>query len=337
MTKYRLWILNLFVSLACSFSPLATYPLQAASEVQFYHSQDRNSLGSAIKNSILNAQESILIFTFSLSDPGIIDALNQKANEGLPVTVVIDKEHLGEIKTKGVPNIEVVTRTSGEGHLHHKILVVDGRDIWVGSANFTTSAYKNQENLMVYFPSSELGQYLHKEADAFRGQAPRIEHDPLLIPLLNQEIYFCLLPHEGYPPKKIEKSLNALSKKFLIEKINQASKSIKIAMMLWTNNDLANAVIQAQLRGVKVQVVSNDLEGNIPKLIAAGIDVKVNSKLGFMHNKLMWIDDQILVNGSANWSQSAFSRNDESFIVLEPMSGEQTEILTDYWDYLFNP
>ena len=89
----------------------------------------------------------------------------------MKVTIVIDKEHLGEIQSKGSPDLEVVTRNEGEGHLHHKILVVDGKEIWIGSANFTTSAYETQENLMVRFVSAELGQYLHHEADVFRGTA----------------------------------------------------------------------------------------------------------------------------------------------------------------------
>ncbi len=65
-------------------------------------------------------------------------------------------------------------------------------------------------------------------------------------------------------------------------------------MMVWTNNDLTQAVIQAQQRGVEVQIIAPDFGGNIPKMMAAGIDVKVNSKLSFMHNKFAWIDNHIL-------------------------------------------
>lgn len=304
-------------------------------QAQLYHSQDRKQLGQSIKNSILQAHESILIFTFSLSDPEIIAALNQQVLAGLTVTVVIDKDHLTEIKSQGLASIEVLTRTSGEGHLHHKILVVDGREIWIGSANFTTSAYKTQENLMVRFFSDRLGEYLQKEANVFRGSAVRTAQGPLLISLLDQDIYFCLLPHEGFPPRNVEKMTNALSKEFLLEKITQATSSLKIAMMVWTNNDLTNAVIQAHRRGVKVQIVVPDLTGNIPKLISAGIEVQVNPKLGLMHNKFMWVDETILVNGSANWSQSSFTRSDESFIVMDPLMPDQLEILKSYWNYLF--
>lgn len=124
-----------------------------STNAQLYHTQDKKHLGISIKESIRHAVKSILIFTFSLSDAEIIAALNQKANEGLKVTVVIDRDHLGEIMNHKVPGLEVVTRRTGEGHLHHKIMLIDETEIWIGSANFTKSAYETQENLMVRFIS----------------------------------------------------------------------------------------------------------------------------------------------------------------------------------------
>jgi cardiolipin synthase len=332
MLKFKFSIFSVLLTFACC---LGSIEATIATDAQLYHTQDKRHLGVSIKESILHAEKSILIFTFSLSDTEIIAALNQKANEGLKVTVIIDRDHLGEIMNHKVPGIEVVTRAIGEGHLHHKIMLIDETEIWIGSANFTKSAYETQENLMVRFTSRDLAQYLNHEADVFRKISYRTEHGPLPISLLNQEIYFCLLPHDGFPPKKIEKSINDQSKLFLIEKINQANATIRIAMMVWTNNDLANAVIQAHKRGVQVQVVAPDLGGNLPKLISAGIKVRVNPKLSFMHNKLMLIDSNILVNGSANWSQSSFTRSDESFVILEPLTSEQSEVLIEYWNYLY--
>lgn len=303
-------------------------------DTEIYHTQERNKLGITLKETILQAKESILIFTFSFSDSEIIDALNKKVKEGLKVTVVMDKEHLGAIHVSKDPDIELITRRHGEGHLHHKILVVDSNDIWIGSANFTPSAYNAQENVMVRFTSPELAGYLHHEADVFRLRASRTEHGPIPISLLSQIVYFCLLPHDGFPPLKIEKSINEQSKQLLLEKINQAQSTIQIAMMVWTSNDLSNAIIKAHQRGVKVQVVAPDIGGNLPKLLMAGIDVTVNHSLAFMHNKLMIIDNTTLINGSANWSQSAFTRNDESFVIIEPLSPEQQQILISYWNYL---
>lgn len=332
MFKYKSSIFSLLFTLICC---LGSIEATTATDARLYHTQDKKHLGVSIQESILHARKSILIFTFSLSDAQIIAALNQKANEGLKITVVIDRDHLGEIMNYKVPSIEVVTRATGEGHLHHKIMLIDDTEIWIGSANFTKSAYETQENLMVRFTSTDLAQFLNHEADVFRKNSYRSEQGPLPISLLNQELYFCLLPHDGFLPNKIEKSINDQSKQFLIEKINQASTSICIAMMVWTNNDLAQAVIQAHKRGVQVQVLAPDFGGNFLKLMSAGIEVRVNTKLSFMHNKLMLIDNHVLVNGSANWSQSSFTRSDESFVIIDPLTSEQSEILIEYWNYLY--
>ncbi|WP_068469777.1 phospholipase D-like domain-containing protein [Candidatus Protochlamydia phocaeensis] len=344
MSKYLQGIARFIICVSCLVGSLyGTMPASAASVVisseqsqaRFYHTQDRKQLRSAILEALDQAQKSILIFTFSLSDPSIIAKLKEKALQGIQVTVVIDHEHLNEIKSKGSEQIEIATRQLGQGHLHHKILVVDRQDIWIGSANFTRAAYEGQENLMVRLSSSELGAYLANEADVFKGKAWRFEHGPLSIPQPNQIIDFCLLPHESFPIKKIEAAINAASKERLLNAFEEAQASLKIAMMVWTSPELAQAAIQAHQRGVRVQVVAPDLGGVLPQLQKAGIEVKINPALAFVHNKMMIVDDTKLVNGSANWSKSAFTRNDESFIVIHPLTDDQQEILHAYWNYLW--
>jgi phosphatidylserine/phosphatidylglycerophosphate/cardiolipin synthase-like enzyme len=134
--------------------------------------------------------------------------------------------------------------------------------------------------------------------------------------------------------KTLEVFTNNASKAVLFDVINNAQESIQIGMMVWTNQDLANAVISAHKRGVVVEVLAQDLGGVLPSLMKAGISVIVNPKLSFMHNKFMYVDGKVLVNGSANWSVSSFTRNDESFVVVRAMSQEQQELMDAYWEYL---
>ncbi len=341
MKQYRQFSHTLLATLVVflgSFhaSPPQQSPTDAVSlekQVRFYSSQDRTSLKATLKESIDGAKRSVLLFSFTLSDTGIIDALNKKAQSGVPVTVVVDRDHLGPITEQKAPNIEVVTRKEGEGHLHHKLLIIDEKEVWIGSANFTTSAYENQENLMFRMVSPELAQFLHTEASAIRGDIKRTDHGPLRVDLLNQTIAFCLLPHDG-PRHNAEEWINCASKQALIDKINNAKTSIKIAMNVWTSNDLTNAIILAHQRGVKVHVIAPDLFGSLPSLSAAGIPVTVYGRSALLHAKCMCIDDSIVVNGSANWSQSAFTRNDESFVIIESMTDEQAQAFADYWNYL---
>lgn len=302
---------------------------------EIYHTQDRQTLKAAIQTSIKQAHESILIFTFTLSDSSTIQLLNQKAQEGVAVTVVIDKEHALSIQTHGHPNIQIVTRTTGEGRIHHKTLVIDKKHVWLGSANITDSAFSHQENLMVQLESPDLAKDLHHEKIVFEGIASRNPSSPKEYLVDEQRVHFGLLPHDGWPPKLVEVSINKEAKKLLLELIKNAKSTIHIAMMVWTDNDLAEAVKRAHQRGVTVLILAADLGGSIPDLQRSGIQVKVNPQFRLMHNKFMYIDRQTLVNGSANWSKSSFSRNDESFLVLHTLSQKQQKQLDDYWEYLW--
>ena len=84
-----------------------------------------------------------------------------------------------------------------------------------------------------------------------------------------------------------------------------------------------------------MEILAADYDGVFPELIYAGINVQINPKLGLMHNKFMYVDNTILVNGSANWSSSSFTRNDESFIVINKLTEEQQNYLDMYWNYLW--
>jgi phosphatidylserine/phosphatidylglycerophosphate/cardiolipin synthase-like enzyme len=100
------------------------------------------------------------------------------------------------------------------------------------------------------------------------------------------------------------------TKKPIIDAINVAKKSIKVKMFVFSDPDLINAVIAAQARGVKVQVMLNparrsgeeDNEDTRKKLEAAGIEVKdSNPAFGLTHEKSMVIDDEIAYIKSLNW------------------------------------
>jgi len=334
MKKFLLLLCLCFCSLLGSFELVALQQSQALQPVTINHSQDRIELHEQIKSSIKGAQQSILIFTFTLSDQEIISLLNEKVDDGIDVVVIIDREHKQPILSLGDKKIRVFTRTSGEGRLHHKILVIDDEYVWIGSANFTESAFHTQENLMVGMFSPELAQLLRQESGVFQGKVYRDAISPATIAVGDQVVQFCLLPHDGFPAKKPDVFTNNASKAVLFDVINNAKESIQIGMMVWTNQDLANAVISAHKRGVVVEVLAPDLGGVLPSLIKAGISVKVNPKLSFMHNKFMYVDRNVLVNGSANWSVSSFTRNDESFVVVRSMSEEQQNLMDAYWEYL---
>lgn len=285
-----------------------------------------NSLQESVYELLNNAQDSILIISFTFSDPKVIQIVNQKASEGIDVQLIIDRDHLNFNGQLLHPSIKISTRLHGEGHLHHKILVADHKYIWLGSANFTQSAFTSSKNLAIAFFSAEIGAVLYQEALDIASSSPRVNIKPLSCSFGDQPLELYLLPHNApEAPRSIETAMNEMGKQKLISLIENAKHHIKISVDVWTYKDASRAVINAMKRGVKVDVVvGSTADEAVKMLIQGGINVKQGKNL---HYKFMLIDHEIFLNGSPNWSMNAFSRSDESFIVLYNLTEKQLQSL----------
>lgn len=289
------------------------------------HALSYNCLQGSVYELLNSAQHSILIISFTFSDPEVIRIVNQKASEGINIQLIIDRDHF-DFKEKLHPSIQIGTRTQGEGHLHHKILVVDHEYIWLGSANFTQSALTNSKNLAIAFFSPEIGSQLYQEAQNIASASPRVSTMPLSCSFGNQLLELYLLPHNApEAPRLTETSINEMGKQRLISLIDNAKDHIKISVDVWTYKDASRAVINAMKRGVKVDVVvGSTADEAVKMIIQSGVNVKQGRNL---HYKFMLVDHEILLNGSPNWSMNAFSRSDESFIVLYGLTEKQLKTL----------
>ena len=88
----------------------------------------------------------------------------------------------------------------------------------------------------------------------------------------------------------------------IVDAIEQATKSIRIKMFLFSDPVLIEAVIAAHKRGLKVKVMLNPARRNGEEqnedtrkiLIEAGVEVKdSNPFFGLTHEKSMVIDDRM--------------------------------------------
>ncbi|WP_420835501.1 phospholipase D-like domain-containing protein [Parachlamydia acanthamoebae] len=85
----------------------------------------------------------------------------------------------------------------------------------------------------------------------------------------------------------------------MIELIDDAKSSIKVAMNVWSYKDISRALVRAKQRGVDVQIItiqSNKLQEAIAILTSGGIPIKWSES----HYKWMLVDDYTFVNGSPN-------------------------------------
>ena len=115
----------------------------------------------------------------------------------------------------------------------------------------------------------------------------------------------------------------------LIKEIDSAKNSIFAAVFMITNKKIANAISNAQKRGVAVQIITDAMnaESCYSKaclLEESGVEVFVFSPRistkpkrfgGLMHNKFAIFDNKKLWTGSFNWTHSANWSNQENVIL----------------------
>jgi phosphatidylserine/phosphatidylglycerophosphate/cardiolipin synthase-like enzyme len=112
----------------------------------------------------------------------------------------------------------------------------------------------------------------------------------------------------------------------LVERIGKARSTIRIQAYLFTDRHLANALLAALKRGVKVELIGDAAQqdsGGLPvlsRLKRAGADVYVNDSLAASHNKILIIDAgtprATVITGSYNFTHAAQSKNAENVVLI---------------------
>ncbi|GBL99996.1 Mitochondrial cardiolipin hydrolase [Araneus ventricosus] len=137
-----------------------------------------------------------------------------------------------------------------------------------------------------------------------------------------------------------ETSLNCL-----LNVLRFAKHTLDVCVYMITCSVLGNALVECQERDVKIRVITeirnSGEEGEvigsqIGKLRNAGISVRCSSSSFWMHHKFLVADNEILVNGSFNWTNQAVMGNYENLII----TSEETLVqpfITEFqrlWDHL---
>lgn len=291
--------------------------------VELYSNQTHDDLTQLYVSAIRSAKQSITFIIYALLDPQVIHALQEKSEEGIPVYIVCDAKASPGI-VKKLPKAQIVRRL-GPGLTHQKILIIDDKQILAGSANMTTDSLTVHGNLVVGLDNPALAQALTAKAksmDEEGGMTPLMHKETTIG---DQNIELWVLPDDPNAVKR------------MIQLFRSAKKSIKVAMFTWTRVDFTQELIQAAKRGVKVEAVIDRYSGKgasakiVKMLNQNGIPVALSTGHGLLHHKFVYIDNNILVNGSANWTNSAFKNNDDYFIVIYPLTPEQQLKMNQLW------
>lgn len=116
------------------------------------------------------------------------------------------------------------------------------------------------------------------------------------------------------------------SAKVLAGFIDRTEKTLDCAIYSLSHDLIADAIVNAHRRGVKVRILMDKTQAggrnsDDEKLIAAGIEVRIDAHHKIFHHKVAIADrkrrgKQAVVTGSFNWTANADEKNAENMVIL---------------------
>jgi len=107
----------------------------------------------------------------------------------------------------------------------------------------------------------------------------------------------------------------------IIKELEKANNSVLVQAYSFTSAPIAEALLNAFNRGVKVEVIL-DKRGKTERsskttfFIGKGIPVMIDDKHAKAHNKVMVIDRETVITGSFNLTEAAEKNNAENLLII---------------------
>ncbi len=199
--------------------------------------------------------------------------------------------------------------------MHDKLIIIDGNILFTGSWNISyNDTYRNNNNLLEITDPRIIMNYQEKfnelYVDQNFGALARLKtpNPSITIDGIQVENYFS-------PVDEIEAKL--------VQYVSSAQQSVRFMVFTYTDEDLADAMIQRAKAGLDVQGVIEDYsasQGAMVPLFCAfnqNLVVKTDGNPYTMHHKVIIIDDKTVITGSYNFTRSADEENDENILVIQ--------------------
>ena len=110
--------------------------------------------------------------------------------------------------------------------------------------------------------------------------------------------------------------------KAVVENLKKATNTVLVQAYSFTSGPIAKALVDAEKRGVKVQVILDKSQRTEKYSSAdfvqhAGIPTYIDAKHAIAHNKIMIIDGKTVLTGSFNFTKAAEENNAENLLVIQ--------------------
>ncbi len=294
-------------------------------------------LNSLVVNAINASVKSFDGVIYSINMKDIPDALIAARDRGVKIRLIIDHSHIyprmdTQIKKLLNAGAGIELRASRGyrtyGVNHNKITIHDGELVTVGSYNWTFGAtFSNYENTIVARHPIYVEGY-KKYFEWIWSHSVKIDQGPLAeqpvgaygLPPIDDKPVMSLngTPVPAYlfsPGSDTENRIAAL--------MDSAKVSIDAVTFTFSSKPIADALIRAHKRGVKVRFLEDIgmakkssmaryvFESGVPMRWTGGRNEK-----GAMHNKFIIFDGKILATGSYNFTTNGSTNSFENVIFI---------------------
>lgn len=301
----------------------------------------------------------------------VIDALKEAAKRGVKIRFLLDSKffktypdvprELSKIENFRVKTIDY---SSHGGIQHAKFMIIDQRDIFIGSANFDWLALSHIHEVGVRVNEANAAQQLEsvfsldwsEGADVKAVDSAVALNEPLntiqmtqaknVRPVISAKSVQLVVSPDSTRPAVVGDTLTAL-----VKLLDSAKKSIKVQMYQYTTqdpfsqtrrtwSDLDQAMRKAAARGVQVQflvdsVAMKDAAKDL-KALAAVPNIEVRTVLipewsgghldyaRLIHSKYVVVDQEASWVGTENWSEGYFFNSRNVGLILNDASLSST-------------
>lgn len=169
-------------------------------------------------------------------------------------------------------------------------------------------------------PDAELRAQLRARAFEAASERVRDPRDRQLIEWLEDVVKVLSAPVAATEPSEAFFSPGEACRDKIVELMRSARRSVDICVFTITDNVVADAILDAHRRHVKVRIITDDDKSldrgsDIDDLQRAGITVVTDHSENHMHHKFAVFDGRVMLTGSYNWTRSAAAYNEENIVV----------------------
>ncbi len=294
-----------------------------AAELEVYFNDPyKNSKDRTIQNMILKdikgAKKTIDLATYNYTDTKTAEALIDAVHRGVKVRMVVDEDNynkkvVDDLRSGGVK----VISAQSNGLMHAKYIIIDSAVVISGSANMTLASFSYDNNFMIRLESADAAKIFTAEFEEmyldliFGENSPKTKAAPAVKLKDGTSVYIRFSPDDG-----IDDMIESL--------ISAANDSVYMLAYSFASRDIAERLQAADDDGLDVIVICEDSKaytdggGQCGPLSEAGLAVYVDGYPDtLMHEKVIILDNSVVIAGSYNFTRSADKRNDEQVLVIQ--------------------